>query len=277
VATVTSEAVTLWDTHCHLDSPRLDAVRSAVVDRALQAGVTHVVIPAVMPETFERTWEVARHAGGLHCLVGGGIRPQVPPELPQAWDDGALRAVEAACDRHPPQAIGECGLDYRVDLERAPKARQMAVLRAQLCMAQVRRLPALIHCLSAHDDLLRVLKDVGPLPAGGVLHSYSGSAEQLAPFVAMGLMVSFAGPVGWANARKAPKAAAAVPAHLLLLETDTPDQAPQPVRGALNEPAHVLHVLAALAQARGEVAAATARVTTDNARRLFGAHPPAAG
>ena len=107
--------------------------------------------------------------------------------------------------------------------------------------------------------------------AGGVVHSYSGSAELVPAYLDLGLSLSFAGPVTYANASRVCEALRRVPRERLLVETDAPDQTPEPQRGQgrANEPAFLPAVIAAVATIRGEAAAAVAAYTADNARRLF--------
>jgi TatD DNase family protein len=146
--------------------------------------------------------------------------------------------------------------------------RQVAVLRGHLRLAHKHALPVMLHCLRAHDALLGLLAEE-PLPAGGVLHSYSGSADQVRAYAAFGLHFSFAGPLTYERARKPVLAARAVPRDRLLIETDAPDQTPRPHRGR-NEPAFLAEIAAALAMALGTIAAEVDALTTENARRLFG-------
>jgi TatD DNase family protein len=125
----------------------------------------------------------------------------------------------------------------------------------------------MLHCLRAHEPLLALLAEE-PLPAGGVLHSYSGSADQVRAYLRHGLHFSFAGPVTYARARKPLEAARAVPRDRLLLETDAPDQTPRPHRGR-NEPAFLPGIAAAVASAIGATPAELDALTTANARALF--------
>jgi TatD DNase family protein len=148
----------------------------------------------------------------------------------------------------------------------------VAVLAGHLALARKHRLPALLHGLRAHDPLLALLERDG-LPPGGVLHSFSGSAEQVAPFARLGLHFAFAGPVTYERARKPLLAARAVPPDRLLLETDAPDQTPRPHRGRC-EPAYLVEVAAALAAALGRPVAEVDALTSANARRLFRLPPP---
>jgi TatD DNase family protein len=164
-------------------------------------------------------------------------------------------------------AVGECGLDGPSVEAGAPMDRQLRLLRAQLALARRLGLPVLLHCLKAHDALLAVLA-AEPLPAGGILHSWSGSDQQVAPFARLGLGFAFAGPITFENARRGPAALRAVPRELLLLETDAPNQAPRPHHGRC-EPAHLRDVAAGVARAMGCAVEEVDALTTANARRIL--------
>lgn len=258
------------DTHCHLDKPEFDADRPAALERARAAGVTEVIVPAIGPDGWAPLAGWASRTRGVHH--GLGIHPQLLPELDPGGDERRLAELEAELARGGAVAIGECGLDGKSAEEGAgpwpaPIDRQLAVLRGQLALARKHGLPVILHCLRAHDALLALLHDQ-PLPAGGVLHSYSGSAEQVPGYAALGLWFSFAGPLTYERARKPAAAARAAPRDRLLLETDAPDQTPRPHRGR-NEPAFLASIAEALAAALGMPVAEVDALTTANARALF--------
>lgn len=258
------------DTHCHLDKPEFDADRDAVLSRARAAGVTEVIVPAIGPDGWEALAAFAARTPGVR--FGLGIHPQLLPELDPRGDERRLADLDAALARGGAVGVGECGLDAGTAVPgagpfAAPMERQVAVLRGHLELARRHRLPVLLHCLRAHDPLLALLKEA-PLPRGGVLHSYSGSAEQVRPYVERGLWFSFAGPLTYERARKPAQAARAVPRDRLLVETDAPDQTPRPHRGR-NEPAYLAETAAALAAALGVPPAEVDAITTENARALF--------
>lgn len=262
------------DTHCHLDSPAFDADRAEALARARAVGVTDVVVPAVGPDGWARLSALASATPGLH--FGLGIHPQLLPELDPTGDNRRLADLEAALGRGGAVAVGECGLDGGAAQAGAPLDRQVAVLRGHLALARRFSLPVVLHALRTLDPLLALLREEEPLPAGGVLHSYSGSAEQVAPFAALGLHFSFAGPVTYERAKKPLLAARAVPPDRLLVETDAPDQTPRPHRGR-NEPALLPGIAAALAAAVGLAVAELDASTTANARALFRLGPAAPG
>ncbi|HET8734740.1 MAG TPA: TatD family hydrolase [Anaeromyxobacteraceae bacterium] len=255
------------DTHCHLDAVLFDDDRARVLARARAAGVTDLVVPGVEPDGWDRLLELCRQDPGLHPAVG--IHPQALPGLDPADDDRHLADLEALLGRGGGAvAVGECGLDGPMEGAGAPMDRQRAVLRGHLDVARRRGLPVILHCLRAHDALREELERDG-IPFGGVLHSYSGSAEQVVAYARLGLHFSFAGPVTWPAARRPLSAVKAVPLGRLLVETDAPDQTPHPHRGERNEPARLPLVLGAVAAALGRPLDAVERATTASARALF--------
>jgi TatD DNase family protein len=261
------------DTHCHLDGSAFDADRDAALDRARAAGVTDLVVPAVGPDGWAPLAGWARAHPGVH--FGLGVHPQLLPELDPRGDDRLLADLEAALARGGAVCVGECGLDGGTAQAGAPLDRQLAILRGHLRLARQFDLPVSLHHLRALDPLLALLREE-PLPAGGVLHSFSGSPEQVAPFAALGLHFSFAGPVTYERAKKPLLAARAVPEGRLLLETDAPDQTPRPRRGR-NEPAFLPEIAAALAGALGLPVEELDRRTSASARAVFRLPAPSPG
>jgi TatD DNase family protein len=258
------------DTHCHLDLEAFEPDRPEVLARARAAGVTDVVVPAVGPDGWAALAEWASATPGVHFALG--IHPQLLPELDPRGDERRLAELDEALSRGGAIGVGECGLDGQAAEAAgpfpAPLDRQVAVLRGQLALARKHRLPALLHCLGAHLPLLALVA-AEPLPRGGVLHSYSGGAEQVPAYAAEGLWFSFAGPLTYERARRPQAAARAVPRDRLLLETDAPDQTPRPHRGR-NEPSYLPGIASALGAALGLDLAAVDALSTANARALFG-------
>lgn len=246
------------DTHCHLDALAFDGDRDAVVERATAAGVSKMLVPAIRPRTWGalRAFAARHHAAGVRWAVG--IHPQIVPELAcDELDHLEQRLADAA----GVVAIGECGLDRAT----ANRELQEQLFRTQVRVARELGLPVIVHVLGAHDVAPRILRE--ERCAGGVLHSYSGGAELVGVYRDLGLAFSFAGPIAYPNARRPLEAARAVPAELLLVETDAPDQSPR--RGERCEPAFLVDVIAALAAARETLPTEIAALTSTNARRIF--------
>jgi TatD DNase family protein len=261
----------MFDSHCHLHDERMAPIWEDALRRARAGGVRGMLLAGVDLPGWQRQ-DLLR---GQHpdLAVAFGLHPQVVPLL----DDGAVRlqldalagilAGEGPLAR--PHAVGELGLDALGEDHKRSLDRQEAAFRAQLALARAHDLPVVLHILRAHDRALRVLRGDGVPGRGGVVHSYSGPAELVPRYVALGLSLSFAGPIANPEARKTALAARAVPRERLLCETDAPDQTPAPRRPAQNEPAFLPDVIAALARCRGEDPAEVAAYTEDNARRLF--------
>jgi TatD DNase family protein len=257
------------DTHCHLDGPAFDADRAQVLARARAAGVAGVLVPGVRPTSWPETIALGAHAGVAIAL---GVHPQCVPELGPAELAVATdpETLASAIARVGAAAVGECGLDGAT----ASLELQEQILRTHVRAARALGLPLVVHVLRAHHLAPRILREERADEVGGVLHSYSGGVELVPVYRDLGLAFSFAGPITYTNARRPVDAARAIPDELLLVETDAPDQAPEPHRGGRSEPAFVARVIEGLARARGAAAGAIAALTAANARRIFSAAVP---
>jgi TatD DNase family protein len=163
-------------------------------------------------------------------------------------------------------AIGEIGLDYHYDL--APRPVQQAVFAAQLSLAVSRGLPVIIHTREAPDDTMALLREAGPA-VRGVVHCFSGTPDEARSALDRGMFISLAGILTFRNAEALRQVATFVPADRLLVETDAPFLAPVPHRGRRNEPAWIVHTIAALAAARGVEVAPLAAQIARNVDALF--------
>lgn len=237
--------------------PAFDGDRDAAIERAVAAGVTGMLIPAIRPRTWSALKELAKHPAVRWAI---GVHPQIVPEL--AADE--LADLEERLADSSAVAIGECGLDGNT----GSKELQESIFRTHLRVARALDKPVIVHVFHAHDVAPKILRE--EKCAGGVLHSYSGGADLVSVYRDLGMAFSFAGPISYANARKPVEAARVIPAELLLVETDAPDQAPEGHRGGRSEPAFLPAVIAGLAAARGEDPKAIAELTTVNAKRVFG-------
>jgi len=240
------------DTHAHLDP----AEAPAVLDRARAAGVDRVVVVATSVEQAPDTLALAEaHDGVYACL---GVHPH------EAGAPGDLGELRRLLGHERAVAVGETGLDYFRDY--APRDAQRQLFQVELELAGELGKPVVIHTRAADRDTLAALTD---FDGTVVLHCFSSPAL-LEPALERGWYVSFAGNVTYPKAPELREAAARVPRERLLAETDSPYLAPQPVRGKRNEPAHVVHTVAALAAARGEDAAELGRQIEANATAAFG-------
>jgi TatD DNase family protein len=251
-------AVELWDTHCHLTLPPLaDRVDDALL-RAAEAGVAHVVVPAYDIDSWDAVAALAHRRG---VRTGFGVHP---------WVAGCAidaPSLEAALDRGRAAAVGEIGLDFKI--EGADRARQIAILELQLDVAIARDLPVLLHCRGAFEEL-HALVAARRGRVRGVMHAFSRGPELALRFLDLGLHLAFGGAITRPSAERARKSAAFAPSDRILLETDAPSIGLDGVPPEATEPRHVREIAAALARIRGADLDEIAEVTTENARRLFG-------
>jgi TatD DNase family protein len=243
------------DTHAHLDA--LDDP-GAAIERARAAGVTRIVSIGTDPDSWARTLELAEEHDGV--FVVAGLHPH------EARPNFDLDALPRLLEHPKVVALGEIGLDYYRDY--APRDAQAKLFVYQLGLARKAGLPVVIHNRAADEDTTSILRqwfDGGTV----ILHCFS-SVALLDEALEREWYVSFAGNVTYKNAPELRDAARAVPAELLLVETDCPYLTPQAVRGQTNEPAFVTHTVTVLADARNEDPDTLATQIDANASAAFG-------
>jgi TatD DNase family protein len=261
--------VALFDTHAHIDFPEYEGDAEGVLRRAAAEGVRALVNIGTDAASSRRSIELARRFPQVWAAVG------VHPHDSAGGAAAAIAEVARLLDEPRVVALGEFGLDHFKDY--APRADQEQACRAQLRLAQDRGVPMVIHCRDAHGAFLDLLRSEGIASVRGVMHCWSGGPAELDRFLELGFHVSLAGPVTYPNAARLREAAARVPDDRLLLETDCPFLAPQPVRGKRNEPAFVRFTAEKVAELRGRTLEELAALTTGNACRFFGIPLPPAG
>jgi TatD DNase family protein len=247
------------DTHCHLD--HCDPSDDELVERARAAGLSRLATVGIDPGSIERALAAAAQHAELFAIVGRH------PHETTGFADADLDQIERAAADPNVRAIGETGLDYYRD--HAPRADQRRGFEAQLELAARLELPVAIHTRAAEDDTFAILREhADDLPAV-VLHCFS-APDRLDECVERGYLCSFAGNVTYPKATELQRAAAELPAELLLVETDAPWLSPQPVRGKPNEPSNVVHTAQHVAGLRGVDYAELDRTVEANAARVFG-------
>ena len=249
----------LIDSHSHFDATEFDADRVAAHARAVAAGIDAQVVPAVDAAGWPKLKAICAQlpglfpAYGLHPMYLASHRPEHLHEL-RGW-----------LERERPVAVGECGLDYFV--EGLDADAQQACFDGQLQLAREFDLPVIVHARRAVDAVIASIRKVGGLR--GVVHSFSGSAEQAAQLHKLGFLLGIGGPVTHERANRLRGIVATMPLEQLLLETDSPDQPGAAHRGERNEPAHLVEVLDVVANLRNMPREELAAATTANAERLF--------
>lgn len=226
----------------------------------LAAGVGECVCVGSDLPSSRRCLAFARAHAGVYAAVG--VHPHEAKDAPPDY----LTQLEALMTQEKAVALGEIGLDYYYDL--SPRETQRRVLAEQVALAAERDWPTIYHIRDAHGEMVDFFRAQKRLPPG-LIHCFSGSVEIAREYVRMGFFISFAGPLTFKKAPHLWEAAMNVPLDRLMVETDSPYLAPEPLRGRRNEPANVVWVLRRLAELRGLPEEEMARVTTENARRFY--------
>jgi TatD DNase family protein len=246
------------DTHCHLDA--CEPPDAELVARARQAGVSRIATVGTDPDSVRRAVAAAEALEEVVAIVGRH------PHEAEGFGDADLDEIERAAAEPGARAIGETGLDYYRD--HAPRADQRRAFEAQLGLAARLGLPVVIHTRAAEEDTFAILSEhAGSVTV--VLHCFSAPGR-LEECVERGYLCSFAGNVTYPKATALQEAAAGLPDELLLVETDSPYLAPQPVRGKPNEPANVALTAGFVAELRGLPYAELEGTVERNAARVFG-------
>ena len=266
----------LIDSHAHLDSPRYDEDRDALLARAWQANVRTVLSIGIGdgPETMHRALELSREYAGKpetpRILASAGVHPHEA----QLCDEAALTKLNSLLQELEIIACGEIGLDYFYD--HSPRGTQKTVFRQQMEIAAAHKKPIIIHCrpsdnsTNAWDDTLDMIEsEWAPKGLGGILHCFTGEWDHARRAMDCGFLISFAGNITFPKAQPIRDVAVQVPLDRMLVETDAPFLAPVPNRGKRNEPGWVAGVAAKLAEIRNLPADEVASRTTENFHRFF--------
>lgn len=255
-------AISLVDSHCHLDFDGLAERLPEVLRRAEAAGVRLMLTIGTRVKQFDRILAIAEAHDQIYCSVG--THPHNAGEEPDVTAEHLVRLA-----RHPKViGIGESGLDYHYDF--SPREAQARSFRVHIEAARQTGLPLIVHSREAEDDTARILEEeMGKGAFNVVLHCFSSKRSLAERGLAIGAYVSFSGILTFKAAEEIRDTAGLVPANRLLVETDAPYLAPVPHRGKRNEPAYTAFTLERLAELRQMSKNEMAKVTSDNFFRLF--------
>ena len=232
----------LVDTHCHLTDPRFAEDRDAVIARAREAGLTHIVaVGGGGPiEASEEALELARAHPFMRSTAG------IHPHDAKNFDEATEARVAALIGERECVAVGETGLDYYYN--HSPAEVQRDALARHIALARRSGKPIVLHCRDAEADLKAVLAAEAPGGIRGVVHCFTGSYDDARWYLDFGLVVSFSGILTFPKSEAMRDTAARLPLDRLMVETDSPYLAPAPHRGKRNEPAYVARVAERLAE-----------------------------
>lgn len=250
------------DTHCHLYSDEFGADRNLMVERALAAGVTKLMMPNIDLESIPGMWELANHYPG-HCMPMMGLHPcSVKADFQSILD---RMEVELASMSYI--GVGETGIDLYWD--KTYMEEQILAFERQIGWAKTHDLPVIIHSRESLDLTIEIVTRHQDGRLKGIFHCFGGSTEQVKQIEQLGFKVGIGGVVTF---KKAGLDALLphIPLEMIVLETDAPYLAPVPNRGKRNEPAYILLVAQRIAEVLEIEISELARITSDNAEVVYG-------
>lgn len=257
----------LIDTHAHLDMSAFDEDREETIARALDAGVGNIITVGTDLKSSQKAIELSQHYTGIYAAAG------IHPHEAAAINKSDIARLGEIARHSKVVAIGETGLDFYK--EYSPKTAQIQALKWQLALSAELELPIILHCRQAEEDMIDVLRscisDYGGTDRQyqGVIHCFSSDGNTAKEYLNMGFYLSLGAYIGYPSSVAKHDIIRSIPIDKLLVETDCPFLPPQSYRGKRNEPAYLPLTVKALAAIREDSFANLARMTTQNAQRLF--------
>jgi len=249
-----------FDTHAHYDDKRFDEDRGEILGAMESAGVTLILNASSGLRSSKLSLEMSDKYPFVYAAVG------VHPHDSKEMTDDTVGQLERLLVHPKAKAVGEIGLDYHYDF--SPRDVQMKRFREQMELARRIKKPVIIHEREALQDTLEIIREFSDLL--GVLHCFSGSWETAKTIIDMGWYLSFTGVITFKNARKAPEVIEKIPADRIMIETDCPYLAPEPMRGKRNSSLYLPYIAEKIAQIRGISLEEAAALTMENGKRFFG-------
>lgn len=251
----------LFDTHAHMDDRAFDGDREALLEALPGSGIGLLVNPGCSLASSEAACVLAREYGYIYAAVGS--HPDAADEVDEAALDRYRQLVR---ENSKVVAIGEIGLDYHYE-DNCPREIQIPAFERQLALAKELDIPVIIHTREAVNDTLALLKKYQPR---GIVHCFSGSVEMAKEVLKLGMYIGFTGVLTFKNARKAVEVVQYAPADRLLIETDCPYMAPEPLRGRRCDSTMLQYTLARMAELKGLTPEEMAAITWKNACTVYG-------
>lgn len=253
-----------FDAHAHIDGKSFDEDRDAVIARAQEAGVSHIVCIGAADEMRANysSIKLAEEHPNIYATVG------VHPHDASIVDEACLAEIERLAQGEKVVAIGETGLDYHYD--HSPRDKQIKVFQQFMTMAKKLDLPVVVHTRDADEDTIRIIGSEAAKGVCGVLHSFTGGRALAETAIDIGWYVSFSGILTFSSAQDLQNIAKDLPPEQVMVETDSPYLAPVPKRGKRNEPSYVVHTADKLAELWDKDPIEVRKLTGANAASFYG-------
>ena len=253
--------MTFVDTHCHMYDEAFDEDREEAVERAIEAGVTTMLLPDIdSSSTAPLDALFKAHPGYFYRMAG------LHPTSVKENNEEGLNLVHTRLQQGGFVAVGEIGMDLYWD--RTFEAQQREVMKQQMVWADELGLPVALHIRKAHNEVFGLLRELNKTKYSGVMHCFGGSVQEAHRAIEMGFMLGIGGVVTYKNATMA-EVVKAMPLEKLLLETDAPYLSPVPYRGKRNESSYIPVIAQKVAELNEISIDEVAEQTTANARELF--------
>ena len=253
----------LFDTHAHYDDERFDEDRDTLLASMPENNVGLILNPGCDVESSRKAVSYANKYPFVYAAVG--IHPE---NIEDGWEADLETIRALAQNESKVRAIGEIGLDYYWEKDERARARQQVVFARQMELARALHLPVIVHDRDAHADSMEITRRYPDVI--GVYHCYAGHVEMARELLKLGYYLSFTGVITFKNAKKAKEVIREVPIERLMIETDSPYMAPEPVRGTRNDSRNIAHVAAYIGTIWDMDAQAVLDQTAQNARACFG-------
>ncbi len=257
----------LFDSHAHLDDEKFDNDREQVIKEIKQAGIKKVISAGYSLEGSQKAILLSKQYDWIYATCG--ISPNdIPQQEDELWKNIAKIEEMLKTNKENVVAVGEIGLDYYWEKEEKRKEWQRKAFKKQIEIANELELPIVIHTRDAVADTLQILKE-NPVKQKGVFHCCPQNRELIKQALQLGFYISFAGPITFKNSKHADEMIALIPNDKLLIETDSPYLAPEPVRGTRNTPKNVQYVAQKVAESKHLPLEEIEKITYENTCKIF--------
>ena len=253
--------IMLFDTHAHLNVEQFAEDEAEVIQRAKDHGVSRIAVVGFDHETIAKALEMSKTYEGIYPIIGWH------PTEAGSYSDKVEEKLIHLIQSENVVAMGEMGLDYHWMED--PKPVQIEVFRRQIRVAKELKIPITVHNRESTEDVYQVLKEEHIEDIGGIMHSFNLTPEWQDRFLDLGMHISFSGVLTFKNAPEVKESAKVVPLDRVLIETDSPYLSPTPYRGKRNESSYVRFVAEELATLRDMPLEEIAKITTQNANKIF--------
>ncbi|GAB1401973.1 TatD family hydrolase [Elusimicrobiota bacterium] len=249
----------LIDSHAHISDEKFDSDRQDVILRALDNNVKYIIEVGCDPDEWDKVSELSKDKN-IFSMFG------IHPHDAIKFNEQTKSKLELLLQNKKCIAVGEIGLDYHYDL--SPRDIQRNVFIEQMKLALKLNKPVSIHCRSAYNEMLKMMKDMNELPKG-VIHCFSGNIDEAKKVLDMGFLLGIDGPCTYPKSDKLKEVIANTDIEKMLIETDCPYLAPQLYRGQRNEPAYVVEIAKKISEIKNMSFEDVCKITTDNTIKLF--------